>query len=184
MDPEQLPTKEHPGYDIREVRIRRGWSKSKLAKELGCSVAAVSRWESGERTHVTPHLAQRLCWIFPRELSYYSLTGAPRLSSLPVIDPNELLPPTKESGSMLMGKVRILDFRTKEGRDVALVVFKGGPYKFGVAWRHQEIRVLTGELSTPDGRTWKATMDTLVLEKGDNIEFTADEGTSFIWYDY
>ncbi|WP_430622233.1 helix-turn-helix domain-containing protein, partial [Klebsiella pneumoniae] len=32
---------------IKDARTARGWSKAKLARQLGISAAAVSQWESG-----------------------------------------------------------------------------------------------------------------------------------------
>ena len=39
---------EHIGKSLYVLRMRNGWSKRKLARELGVSCPTVSRWENGD----------------------------------------------------------------------------------------------------------------------------------------
>lgn len=41
---------------LREFRKTKGWTLKRLAEELGCSRAAIGRWEKGE---VKPHYGNR-----------------------------------------------------------------------------------------------------------------------------
>ena len=81
------------------------------------------------------------------------------------------------------GKVQSLGFSTEDGHDVTVGVLEEGSYNFGVAERREEIKVLTGELSTPDGKSsWDSMTDPLVFEKGQTIEFNAAVVTSYLCY--
>jgi len=79
------------------------------------------------------------------------------------------------------GKVQSLGFTTEESYEATVGVLEAGTYNFGVAKRREEIKVLTGSLSTLDGKTdWDSMTNPLVFEEGQTIEFNAAEGTSYL----
>jgi ribosome-binding protein aMBF1 (putative translation factor) len=58
---------------IRQARERRGWSREKLAAELGCSLKTVERYEAGRRVP-TRETAARI--ILALEIGPAELLGA------------------------------------------------------------------------------------------------------------
>jgi DNA-binding XRE family transcriptional regulator len=53
------------GARIRAERARQSLSQAALAQLIGCSQKAVSQWESGARTHISPRYAVRMCRALP-----------------------------------------------------------------------------------------------------------------------
>ncbi len=55
---------------LREARVGRGWSQQELARQVGTTDIAISRWENGS-TFPSPYFRQQLCAVFgktPAEL--------------------------------------------------------------------------------------------------------------------
>src|SRR5713226_8843750 len=61
-----------PNIRLRSERELRGWSQSKVAKEIGTNTDRISRWECGDST-VSPYYREKLCTLFgknARELGF------------------------------------------------------------------------------------------------------------------
>jgi transcriptional regulator with XRE-family HTH domain len=74
---------------IRIARIARGWSRTKLAAELGTSESLIGKWENG-RTQPSMRQFRNLCLVFGwhldtgRKLSLAGLVGSKVRSRSPV----------------------------------------------------------------------------------------------------
>src|SRR5579863_1915768 len=56
-------TKLAPNVQLKQARVRKGWSQEHVGQEVGTDAFTVSRWERGI-TMPSPHFRQKLCDLF------------------------------------------------------------------------------------------------------------------------
>ena len=52
-----------PNKQLREARLRRGWSQQYVADHVGTAIVTVKRWERGSQS-ASPYFRLKLCTLF------------------------------------------------------------------------------------------------------------------------
>ena len=77
------------GLEIREARLRRGWTQSELAARVGSSQASISTAESGQ--HVSPSLLAKIDRVLQQDENPPEAVAPVLRFSLPRVQPAEIL---------------------------------------------------------------------------------------------
>lgn len=112
------PARVLPNQQLKQARVRQGWSQEYVAHEIGTDAFTVSRWERGV-TQPSPHFRVQLCTLFhlnaielglvPQQVEDHTGVVLPDKTSL--LDP--AIPPLPAGAPGLIGRDALLR-QTKE----------------------------------------------------------------------